>query len=79
MLAVLDSSTCLALFKQGGSGNEHKDYFRSSYTKSLLVNLRTLTLSADTCPFCIAGMYGFKEAEKCDKETWHEQPDSTDA
>lgn len=24
-------------------------------------------------------MYKFKEAEKCDKKTWHEQRDSTDA
>lgn len=79
MLAVLDSSVLLALCKQTGSGNEHRDYFRSSYTKSLLVNLSMLTLSADTCPFSIAGMCRFKEAEKCDKKTWHEQPDSTDA
>lgn len=79
MFAVLDSSTLLSLCKQTRSGNEHKDYFRSSYTKSLLVNLSMLTLSADTCPFCITGMYRFEEAEKCDKKTWHEQPDSTDA
>lgn len=70
----------LVLCKQTGSGDEHKKgYFRSSYTKSLPVNISMLTLSADTCPFCIAEMCKFKEAEKCDKKTWHEQPDSTDA
>lgn len=66
--------------KQTGSGNEHKKgYFRSSYTESFLVIVSLLTLSADMCPFCIAGMNKFKEAEKCDKKTWHEQPDFTDA
>lgn len=70
----------LVLCEWTGSGNEHKtSYSRSSYTKSLLVNGSRLTLSADTCPFCIAGMCEFKEAEKCDKKTWHEQRDSTDA